>query len=118
MLSYCLLWTATSIGGTLAIKYPDSYFDCVLSVEALEHAIDIERAIKEMVRILKPDGRIIIIDKNIAKIGVLEIKPWERWCKPEGIIALLKKYGVGAQYKKVAHEGYSRPNGLFIAGQE
>jgi malonyl-CoA O-methyltransferase len=73
MLSYRPKKAVTSIGSMLAIKCPDSYSDCALSVEALEHAVDIERAIKKTVRILKPDGRIIIIDKNIAKIGVLEI---------------------------------------------
>ena len=48
----------------LNIKYPSDYFDCVYSVEAIEHAVNIDHAIKEMVRILKPKGKIIIITPN------------------------------------------------------
>ena len=115
MLSFCPQEIVTSVGSMLAIKYPDSYFDRVLSVEALEHAVNIEQAVKEMCRILNSDGKIIIIDKNIAKTGALEIKPWERWFKPERITALLKKYGVKAQHKTIAYGSYSQPDGLFVA---
>ena len=78
MLKHCPPGVQTSIGNMLNIKYPDNYFDCVFTIEALEHAINIETAIKEMVRILKPGGKIVIIDKNIDKLGAMVLKPWEK----------------------------------------
>jgi malonyl-CoA O-methyltransferase len=72
MLKSCPEGVETSVGSMLNIRYPNAFFDCVYSVEALEHAVAIEPAIKEMARILKPGGKIVIIDKNAAKLGVFE----------------------------------------------
>jgi malonyl-CoA O-methyltransferase len=115
MLRFCPKGIETTVGSMLAIKYPDSYFDCVLSVEALEHAVNVEVAVKEMVRVLKSGGKIIIIDKDIDKLGVLKIKPWERWYGTEQITALLERYGVKANHKKVSYKGNVYPDSLFIA---
>ena len=84
------------------------------TVEALEHAVKIESAVKELVRILKPGGKIVIIDKSSQKLGALRIKPWERWFDPEQIINLLRKHGVEAHYKPVTYGQHSQPDGLFI----
>jgi malonyl-CoA O-methyltransferase len=115
MLRFCPKGIETTVGSMLAMKYPDSYFDCVLSVEALEHAVKVESAVKEMVRVLKPSGKIIIIDKDIDKLGTLKIKPWERWYGTEQITALLEQYGVKANYKKVSYKGNVYPDSLFVA---
>jgi malonyl-CoA O-methyltransferase len=115
MLRFCQKGIETTVGSMLAMKYPDSYFDCVFSVEALEHAVNVEAAVKEMVRVLKSGGKIIIIDKDIDKLGVLKIKPWERWYGAEQITALLERYGVKAHHKKVSYEGNVYPDSLFIA---
>ena len=114
MLDFCPDGIETKCGGLLNIRYPDDYFDCVYCVEALGHALRTERAIKEMVRILKPGGKIIIIDKNIAKIGSLKLEPWEQWFKPEEVIELLQKYEVEAHYKPIAYGEHKQPDGLFI----
>jgi malonyl-CoA O-methyltransferase len=115
MLSFCPKEVNTVIGSMLDIKYPDSYFDCVLSVEAIEHAVNIEGAIKEMVRVLKPGGKIIIIDKNALKMGALQIEPWEQWFNVTKITSLLEKYGIKANHKEISYEQFSQPDGLFIA---
>jgi len=99
----------------LNIEYPDSFFDGVYSVEALEHAVEIEPAIREMARVLKAGGKIVIIDKNREKLGSMTIKPWERWFDPAGVAWLLKKYGISAGYRTVAYETSIQPDGLFIA---
>ena len=115
LLRFCPKEVKTSVGTMLAMKYPDSYFDCVLCIEALEHAVNTEAAIKEMVRALKPGGKIIIIDKNAAKLGKMKIMPWERWFSPQQITTLLGKYGVTARHKETAYEHLSKPDGLFVA---
>lgn len=115
MLGFCPKGIKTKCGSILDIKYPDAYFDCIYCVEALEHALRIENAIKEMARILKPGGKIIIIDKNIVKLGKLEIETWEQWFIPEKIISLLKKYGVETNYRLLSHEKHFQPDGLFVS---
>lgn len=47
-----------------AVPYPDNYFDMILSHEVLEHVIDDRQAVHEMVRVLKPGGRVIIFCPN------------------------------------------------------
>ncbi len=115
MLKSCPKTAITTVGSMLNINYPDSFFDCVLSVEALEHAINVEAAVKEMVRVLKPNGKILIIDKNVGKLGALDVKPWETWFSPEKLIDLLKSFGVVSVCKEVSYDKLLQPDGLFVA---
>ena len=64
------------------IPFESGSFDLVFCFEVLEHVPDTEKAIAEMVRVLKPGGRILIIDKNI-----LAVHP--KYCVP---VALYKRY--------------------------
>lgn len=47
-----------------AIPYPNDTFDTILSHEVLEHVSDDRAAVLEMVRVLKPGGRIVIFAPN------------------------------------------------------
>jgi ubiquinone/menaquinone biosynthesis C-methylase UbiE len=99
----------------LDLRYPDASFDAVYTIEALEHALIVESALKELIRVLKPGGRLVIIDKDAAQLGRLEIKPWERWFRPREILHLLGRYGVQVTCERVAHGAASTPDGLFVA---
>ena len=66
-------------GSLTHIPFSDAFFDVTYACESLEHAVDIESAIREMVRVTKPGGRVVVIDKNAAALGTLEITPWEQW---------------------------------------
>jgi SAM-dependent methyltransferase len=46
------------------IPYPADSFDTILSHEVLEHVADDRAAVHEMVRVLKPGGRIVIFAPN------------------------------------------------------
>ena len=46
------------------LPFPDQSFDLILSHEVLEHVRDDQLAVREMVRTLKPGGRIIIFVPN------------------------------------------------------
>lgn len=61
------------------IPFADAVFDFVYVCEALEHAIYIEGALKELFRVIKKDGRLVIIDKPMERFGTLEIEDWEQW---------------------------------------
>jgi len=46
------------------VPYADNTFDTILSHEVLEHVLDDRAAAQEMVRVLKPGGRIVIFAPN------------------------------------------------------
>ncbi len=46
------------------VPLPESSFDLVFSHEVLEHVQDDQKAIREMVRVLKPGGRIVLFCPN------------------------------------------------------
>lgn len=50
------------------LSFSNESFDYVFSVEVLEHVPHTQTTIKEMVRVLKKNGKIIIIDKNKLSI--------------------------------------------------
>lgn len=47
------------IGNTYQLNFPDNIFDVVMSSDFLEHVEDLDKAISEMSRILKPEGLFI-----------------------------------------------------------
>ncbi len=66
--------------GTLTnIPYENESFDMVYVVEALEHSILAENAVRELLRVLRKNGEAVIIDKPETAIGMLEIDEWEQW---------------------------------------
>lgn len=46
------------------LPYPSNYFDTILSNEVIEHVADDRMAVSEMIRILKPGGRVVIFCPN------------------------------------------------------
>ena len=72
-------------------------------------------AIKDIARILTPGGRRIVMDKNNAKAGPLQMKSWEQWFDAEGVVNLLRKYSVEANFKYITYDRWATPDGLFIA---
>lgn len=70
----------TGISSILNINYPDNVLDVVFATESLEHAIFIDLAIKEMCRVLKPGGKLIIIDKDN---DAFEEKRYVSWLDPK-----------------------------------
>lgn len=81
------------VGSMLNLPFPAGTFDVVLCIEALEHAVRIDRAISEMSRVLKPAGRLVIVDKSIEHLGRLRIEPWEQWFDPPALAALMESHG-------------------------
>lgn len=61
------------------IPFPDNSFDFVVCIEVLEHIPDINMALREMARVLKPGGKMIIIDKNIFSLHPAYFIPTALW---------------------------------------
>lgn len=52
------------VGGAEAIPYPDASFDVAVSTQVLEYVPDIPAALAELHRVVRPGGRILILDSD------------------------------------------------------
>jgi len=91
-------------GDARRLVYPDSFFDAVISSNALhtlEDDREREQALKEMLRVLKPDGRLVIFDtaetgyyaEVLRDCGAQDVtlSPWIwLWCRPSRSVAARK----------------------------
>jgi malonyl-CoA O-methyltransferase len=95
------------------INSPDSQYDAVICVEALEHSAHIAGALNEIFRVLKPKGFLHIIDKE-NRITRTVKEPWEVWFKRDDIENRLKESGfVIESYELIGDVGTSKK--LFFA---
>ncbi len=81
----------SAAGSMTALPFPDGAFDCVYATESLEHAVEIEKAVAELCRVLKPGGRLVIIDKNVEHFGKLETPAWEKWFDRKELESMLRR---------------------------
>lgn len=63
------LESALCIGSAYALPWPDGHFDAVLSTFAFSAFPDADLALDEMVRVIKPGGKVIIVDAGEATDG-------------------------------------------------
>jgi len=85
------------------------------ATESLEHAIDIPLAVAELCRIVKPGGRIAIIDKSARAWGRLETPPWEKWFDEKELTGLLKRHCSQVSSQPISYWEDVKPDGLFLA---
>lgn len=50
------------------LRYEDGHFDSVVSADVIEHLIDVRAALREMVRVLRPGGRLVLATPNVASL--------------------------------------------------
>ncbi len=98
-----------------SLPFPAAVFDAVYATESLEHAVDIERAVAEMCRVLKQGGRLVIIDKNAQHWGKLKTPEWERWFHREELEKLLGRYCRTVSSKFISYWEDVEPDGMFVA---
>ena len=95
------------------LPYPNASFDLVFCIEALEHVPNPKAAIDEMARVLAPGGRLVIIDKNIAHQGTLQIETWERWFDVNELTTLLHQAHLTTRTEFISYDG-KPADGLFV----
>ena len=98
----------------LNMPFENDTFDVVYCIEALEHAVNIEKAISEGIRVLAPGGTLIIIDKNREKLGIREIPSWEKWFDRDEILNMIREKGVNASAEFISYGNVKKPDGWFI----
>jgi ubiquinone/menaquinone biosynthesis C-methylase UbiE len=98
-----------------ALPLATESMDAAYATESLEHAIDIPAAVAELARIVKPGGRIAIIDKNAEAWGRLETPAWERWFGRRELERLLGRHCRQVRSQPISYWEDVEPDGLFLA---
>ena len=83
------------VGDACSLDFKDNEFDIVRADRTFQHLIDPKRALREMVRVTKPGGKILVIDANWKS---LEIKGISR----ENSELIKKTYGAIIQNPNIA----------------
>jgi ubiquinone/menaquinone biosynthesis C-methylase UbiE len=106
---------APCCGSMTALPFPNEAFEAAYATESLEHAVDIESAVAEMCRVVRPGGRIVIIDKNAEHWGRLETPAWEKWFKRAELEKLLRRHCREVSSDFISYWEDVPPDGLFLA---
>jgi len=114
MLSYVPDYIDTMVGNIESLPYSDNTFDVVYSVECIEHSPNFSAAASELVRVCKPEGQIIIIDKQKSGWGQLETNEWERWPERQVLEKLLKENCTDVTSYMLNDSGDDDRDDLFI----
>lgn len=112
-LRYCLkegLITNTAIrGDTSFLPFAADTFDTVLCSEVIEHIVDDQQAVKELSRVLKPGGRLIIsVPVPPGNIDLDEYGHKREGYTPEALKDLLKSQGLDVQTMDFCFFSWSR----------
>lgn len=115
MLRYVPEGIGTRAGSMTELPFGDAEFDAAYATESLEHAVEIEMAVAEMCRVVKPGGRMVVIDKNAEQSGRLETPEWEKWFTRRELERLLGRHCREVSSRFISYWEDVEPDGLFIA---
>lgn len=89
------------------LKFPDNYFDKIICFETVEHVTHPKKAIKELYRVLKPGGRLLLTTPNYLNFyGVYRLylrmtgRKWTEVGQPLNNFVLLPKTKIWLQSAK------------------
>ncbi|MEK7499663.1 MAG: class I SAM-dependent methyltransferase [Patescibacteria group bacterium] len=90
---------------------PNESFDTVLSAEVLEHVPDPEKALREIIRVLKPGGKLVI---TIPHLMYMHNEPndFYRYTK-YGLRTLLERVGFTVEYLEASGSIFSFLQGII-----
>jgi malonyl-CoA O-methyltransferase len=102
-------------GSMTQLPFANESFDAAYATESLEHAVDVELAVAEICRVVKPGGKIIIIDKNAEHWGRLKTPHWEKWFRRKELEKLLSRHCGEVSSRFISYWEDVEPDGLFLA---
>jgi malonyl-CoA O-methyltransferase len=105
----------TRLRGTIEnLPCAEASFDVVFSVEAIEHSANAEAAVREMIRVARPGGRVLVVDKQHAHWGRLATPAWERWPDRDAVAEWLAAGCDDVRVEEVGYDGQPA-DGLMLA---
>jgi ubiquinone/menaquinone biosynthesis C-methylase UbiE len=100
------------------LDFEDGFFDIVVSVMVLHHIEELQPALREMARVLKPGGLLVVVDYKPEASHELEFRTWHEesdFFKPAAVVDGIGKLGMvgrpsdfGIWYLVEAKNGRSR----------
>ena len=108
--------THFSVGKIEDLNFPDAYFDAVICMGVVEYIADDESAVKEMIRVTKPGGTVIVTVPN--RLSPHRI--WDRWLylkATDAVKALLGRGRRGIFHKEYvtgSYRGLLQSHGLQV----
>jgi len=101
-----IMWIEPRVGDVAALPYSDHSFDAGVCTQVYEYVPDIDRALAELYRVLKPRGRAVIVDTDwessvwhSSDTGRMRrmIDAWDRHCphphRPRTLMPRLRAAG-------------------------
>jgi 2-polyprenyl-3-methyl-5-hydroxy-6-metoxy-1,4-benzoquinol methylase len=116
------------VGDVAALPFDDGTFDYVICTEVIEHTLEPERAVTELVRVLRPGGTLVLTTPNkvwhpaIRLATKLRLRPYEgieNWVSFRGLRRWLERSGMeltrygGFNALPFVHPILYRPNDLL-----
>jgi len=101
----------------LRLPLADGTVDGALAVESLEHALLPRAALEEMCRVVRPDGWVLIIDKDRALQPLSHHDPWERWFTADELRRWLEPWCDAIAVQHVSHREGRPGTRLFLAAR-
>jgi len=102
-------------GELLELPAGDGEFDAALSIEALEHSLLPRRAMAELCRVVRPGGRLLVIDKHRRWQALSHYAPWERWFEPAELSGWLGEACDHVRVDSLDGAGQNGPRPLFLS---
>ena len=110
------------LGDVTELPFPDESFDAAVSTQVYEYVSDLDDAIAEVRRVLKPGGRLIVVDTDWDSLvwhgadSVLSARVFKAWEEhlvhphlPRSLTARLERKGLTMR----AHDAYTLLNPTF-----
>ncbi len=103
---------ADVVGAAERLPLPDASFDLVLCLQVLEHVDDPARAVRELHRVVKPGGRVLVATHGAYVFHPSPVDYW-RWTHT-GLARLLEDNGEWRSVEVAAGSGTASSLGLLV----
>ena len=76
--------------------------------------MNLRAAVRELARVCKPGGKIVIIDKQQTSWGRLATPPWEHWPDRAMLEQMLRNYCSDVTSSHICLKGYDERDDMFV----